>query len=62
MPSYRCGSCGNVIKPIPQCHNKDMVPGEVNGIPSLICVINGENCPSKPLPTCCTMPAYSRWI
>jgi hypothetical protein len=61
MPSYRCQSCGKIVSPIPQHCGKDMVIGEINGAPSLICV-NGENCHYEPLSKCCTMPGYTRWI
>ncbi|MHA1993311.1 MAG: hypothetical protein ACW97Z_02100 [Candidatus Hodarchaeales archaeon] len=61
MPSYRCQSCGKIISPIPQHCGKDMVIGEVNGAPSLICV-NGEDCHYETLPKCCSMPGYTRWI
>lgn len=63
MASYKCGSCGNVLRPIPKCKcGLEMVIGEVDGIPSLICPEKGENCTSEPLPKCCSFPAYSRWI
>jgi hypothetical protein len=62
MPSYRCQSCGNVVKPIPQHCKKDMVVGEIQGTPSLICAVKGEKCYHEPLPKCCSMPGYTRWI
>ena len=63
MPSYKCGSCGNVFRPIPKCQcGKEMIVGEINGVPSLICSEKGEICASEPLPKCCSFPAYSRWI
>ncbi|MHA2226214.1 MAG: hypothetical protein ACXAC8_13480 [Candidatus Hodarchaeales archaeon] len=62
MPSYRCQNCGNVVSPIPKHHEKDMVIGEVNGIPSFICAVRGEDCSTEPLPKCCSMPGYTRWI
>ena len=62
MPSFRCQSCGKVVSPIPKHCEKDMVIGEVDGIPSLLCAVNGDKCHHEPLPKCCSMPGYTRWI
>lgn len=62
MPSYRCQNCGKIVKPIPKHCEKYMVVGEIDGIPSLICAVKGESCHTEPLPKCCSMPGYSRWI
>ena len=61
MASFRCQSCGKVIRPIPKHCDKDMVIGEVNGHPALMCV-NGHECYYETIPECCTMPGYTRWI
>ncbi|UCG89561.1 MAG: hypothetical protein JSU57_03560 [Candidatus Heimdallarchaeota archaeon] len=62
MPSYRCQNCGKIVSPIPKHCDKEMVIGEVEGIPSLICAVGGDTCPHEPLPKCCSMPGYTRWI
>ncbi len=63
MATLKCGNCGNVI-PLPRCkkHNEEVGVGEINGVPNMICKIEGEKCAHQPLPACCNHPAYSRWI